>query len=75
MKLYGTAATCKNMDKNIGDLVPEKRKQNQGKPTKLLDRQKRSILRQAKLLQEELGNFIEKRVLVWASIQQKFVEL
>ena len=55
-------------DKKIGDLVPDKGKQNQGRPTKLLDRQKRNILRQAKVLQEEMGNFSVKRVMVSAGI-------
>ena len=48
------------MVKNIGDLVPDKRKQNQGRPAKS------KILRQAKVLQEEVGNFSGKRVMVRA---------
>ena len=52
------------MVKNIGDLVPNKRKQNQGRPRKLLDRQRRNILHQAKVLQEKVGNFIVRRVMV-----------
>ena len=56
------------MVKNIGDLVLDKRKQNQGRPTKPSDRQKRNILRQAKVLQEEVGNFSVKRVMVSADI-------
>ena len=71
MKSYGKyskATICRHMVKNIGDLVPDKRKQNQGRPTKLSDRQKRNILRQAKVLQEEVGNFSVKRVMVRAGI-------
>ena len=71
MKSYGKyskATICRHMVENIGDLVPDKRKQNQGRPTKLPDRQKRSILHQAKVLQEEVGNFIVKRVMVRAGI-------
>ena len=71
MKSYGKyskAIICRHMVKNIGDLVPDKRKQNQGRPTKLSDRQKRNILRQAKVLQEEVGNFSVKRVMVRAGI-------
>ena len=56
------------MVKNIGDLVLDKRKQNQGRPTKPSDRQKRNILRQTKVLQEEVGNFSVKRVMVSADI-------
>ena len=71
MKSYGKyskATICRHMVENIGDLVPDKRKQNQGRPTKLSDRQKRSILHQAKVLQEEVGNFSVKRVMVRAGI-------
>ena len=71
MKSYGKyskATICRHMVKNIGDLVPDKRKQNQGRPTKLSDRQKRNIFRQAKVLQEEVGNFSMKRVMVRAGI-------
>ena len=39
-----------------------------GRPTKLSDRQKRNILRQTKVLQEEMGNFSVKRVTVRAGI-------
>ena len=52
----------------FGNLVLDKRKQNQGRPTKLSDRQKRNILRQAKELQEEVGNFSAKGVMVRAGI-------
>ena len=56
------------MVNNIGDLVSDKRKQNQDRPTKLSERQKRNVLRQAKVLQEEVGNFSAKRVMVRAGI-------
>ena len=52
----------------ICDLVLDKWNQNQGRPTKLLGRQKRNILRQARVLQEEVGNFSMKRVMVKAGI-------
>ena len=71
MNLYGKyskATICRHIVKNIGDLVPDKRKQIQGRPTKLSGRQKRNILRQAKVLQEEVGNFSMKRVMVRAGI-------
>ena len=71
MKSYGKyskATICRHIVENIGDLVPDIRKQNQGRPTKLSDRQKRSILHQAKVLQEEVGNFSVKRVMVRAGI-------
>ena len=67
MKSYGKyskATICWNMVKKIGDLVLDKRKQNQGRPATLSDRQKRNILRQAKVLQEEVGNFSLKRVML-----------
>ena len=65
---YSKVTICRDMGKNIGDLVPDKRKQSQGRTIKLLERQKRNILCQAKELQEEVGNFSVKRVMVGASI-------
>ena len=52
------------MVKNVGDLVLDKRKQNQGRSTKLSDRQKRNILRQVKVSDEEVGTFSLKKVRV-----------
>lgn len=65
---YSKATISRHMVKNIGDLVPDKRKKNQGRPSKLSERQKRNILRQTAVLQEELGNFSVKRVMVRADI-------
>ena len=50
------------MKKNIGNLVVDLRKNNQGGPPKLSSRQKINIL------QQEMGNFCVKRVMVRASI-------
>ena len=52
------------MVKNVGDLVLDKRKQNQGRSTKLSDRQKRNILRQVKVSDKEVGTFSLKKVRV-----------
>lgn len=41
------------MKKSIGDIVVDKRKENQKRQPKLPVRQKRNILRQIKILQEE----------------------
>ena len=71
MKSYGKyskATICRHMVQNISDLVPDKRKQNQGRPTKLSDRQERNILHQAKVLQEEMGKYSVKRAVVSAGI-------
>ena len=71
MNFYGknsNSTICRHMVKNIGDLVLDERKQNQGKPIKFLDRQKRNNLRQAKVHQEEVGNFTVKRVIARAGI-------
>ena len=65
---YSKAIICRHMLKNIGDLVPDKRKENQGRRTKLSERQKRNILRQAKVLQEEVGNVSMKSIMVRAGI-------
>ena len=49
MNFYGKSSNstiCRHMVKNIGDLVLDERKQNQGRPIKFSDRQKRNILRQ-----------------------------
>ena len=44
------------------------RKNNQGRPPKLSVQRKRNVLRQTKLLQEEMGKFCIKRVMVKAGI-------
>ena len=46
---FSKATICRHMKKNIGDLVVDLRKNNQGRPPKLSVRQKRNILRQTKL--------------------------
>ena len=59
---YSKATICRDIVKNIGDLVLHKRKQSQQGPLKLYYRQKRNILRQAKVHQEEeLRNFSVKK--------------
>ena len=71
MNFYGknsNSTICRHMVKNIGDLVLDERKQNQGKPIKFLDRQKRNNLRQAKVHQEEVENFSVKKIMVKAGI-------
>ena len=55
---FSKATICRHMKKNIGDLVVDLRKNNQGRPPKLSVPQKRNILRQTKPLQEEMGNFV-----------------
>ena len=72
MKSYrkcSKATICRHMVKKIDDLVLDKWKQNPRRPAKLSDRQKRNILRQAKVLQEEVGNFSVKRVMMSADIR------
>ena len=71
MKSYGKyskATFCRHTVKNIGDLILDKRKQNQGRTTNFWDREKRNILRRAKVMQEEVGSFSVKRVMVRAVI-------
>ena len=65
---YSKAIICRHMLKNIGDLVADKQKQNQGRGTKLSERQKRNSLHQAKVLQEEVGNVSLKSIMVRAGI-------
>ena len=71
---YSKATICRHMKKNIGDLVVGLRKNNQGRPPKLSVQQKRNILRQTKLLQEEMRNFCVKRVMVKAGIPPSISE-
>ena len=63
------------MKKNIGGLVVDLWKNDQGRPPKLSVRQKRNILRQTKLLQEELGNFWVKKVMVKPGISSSISEM
>ena len=63
------------MKKNIGGLVVDLWKNDQGRPPKLSVRQKRNILRQTKLLQEELGNFCVKKVMVKPGISSSISEM
>ena len=65
---YSKATICRHMVKNIGDLVLHKRKKIQQGPAKLYYRQKRNILRQAKVHQEEVENFSVKKIMVKAGI-------
>ena len=65
---YSKATFCRHMVKNIGDLILDKRKQNQGRTKSFWDRKKRNILHRAKVMQEEVGNFSVKRVMVGAVI-------
>ena len=56
MRSYGKnskATICMQMKKSIVDIVVDKRKENQKRQPKLPVRQKRNILRQIKILQEE----------------------
>ena len=62
------------MKENIGDLVVDLRNNNQGTPPKPSVRQKRNILRRTKLLQEEMGNFCLKRVIVKVGIPPSISE-
>ena len=50
------------------------RKNNQGRPPKLSVCEKRNILRQNKRLQEDMGNFCVKRVIVKAGIPPSICE-
>ena len=54
-------------------LVVDLRENNQGRPPKLSARQNRN-LQQTKLLQEEMGNFCVKRVMVKAGIPPSISE-
>ena len=65
---YSKATICRHMKKNLGNLVVDLWKNNQGRPPKLYVQQKRKTLRQIKHLQEEMENFCVKRKMVKADI-------
>ena len=65
---FSKATIYRHMVKNIGDLVLHKRKQSQQGPAKLSYRQKRNVLRQAKVRQEKVGKLSVKTVMVKAGI-------
>ena len=71
---FSKAIICRHMKKNIGDLVVNLRKNNQGRPPKLSLQKKRNILRQTKLLQDEMRKFCVKRVMVKAGIPSSISE-
>ena len=56
------------MKKNIGDSVVHLLKNNLGRPRKLSVQQKINILQQTKHLEEEMGNFCVKTIIVKAGI-------
>ena len=59
---------------NIGALEADLQENNEVRPPKLPFRQKRNILKQSKLLQEEMGNVCVKRVMVKAGIPPSISE-
>ena len=62
------ATVCRHMNKAIGDIVIDKRKNNKGRPPKLSERDRRNILRQAEILRNDYGYFTSKRLKVFAGI-------
>ena len=65
---YSKATICRRRNKDVGDLVVNLRSNNQGRPPKLSVQGKRNILQKTKCLQEEMGNFSLKKIMVKAGV-------
>lgn len=65
---FSKATVCRHMNRAIGDIVIDKRKNNKGRPPKLSVRDHRNILRQAEILRNDYGYFTSKRLKVFAGI-------
>ena len=65
---YSKTTICRQIEKCIGDLAVDKRKENKRRPLELSVLQKRKIIRQTKIVQVEMGNFCAKRMKVRAGI-------
>ena len=68
---YSKAIICRQMKKNIGDLVVRLRKNNQERLQKLSFNKKRNILWQTKTFQKEVGNFCGKGLIKKQEFHQK----
>ena len=67
--MYSKATIYRHAKKTIGaSVVFDKRTKNKGRPRKLTDRDRRSLLRQVPLLREAVGSFTTKRLRVAAGI-------
>ena len=67
--MYFRASIYRHAKKPIGSSVVDKRKQNPGRPPKLSERDKRSILRQVEVLRDSIGHFTSRHVRVSAGVE------
>ena len=63
---------CRNMKYYIGDLVGDLRKTNQGRPPKVHFWKMKNILQQTKRLEEEIGIFGVKELIVKRGISPRY---
>ena len=68
-KQFSKASIYRHAKKPIGSSVVDKRKQNPGRPPKLSERDKRSILRQVEVLRDSVGHFTSRHVRVSAGVE------
>jgi transposase len=69
--LYSKATICRHMKKSVSDAVVDRRKFNKGRPAKLTDRDRRSILRQIDVLRSRNEmNFSVKKIKVMAGLSR-----
>lgn len=67
-KQFSKASIYRHARKPIGNPVIDKRKHNPGRPPKLSERDKRSIIRQVAVLRHSVGHFTSRHVRVSAGI-------
>ena len=70
-KQFSKASIYRHAKKPIGSLAVDKRKHNPGRPPKLSERDKRSILRQVDVLRDSVGHFTSKHVRVSAGVESR----
>ena len=59
---FSKATICRHMKKTLGEIVPDRRKLNQGRPRKLSARDERNLLRQIGVCRQQNVNFTIRRL-------------
>lgn len=70
-KQFSKASIYRHAKKPIGSSAVDKRKSTPGRPSKLSERDKRSIIRQVEVLRDSVGNFTSRHVRVSAGIESR----
>lgn len=66
--MYSKASIYRHARKDISDVVGDKRRHNPGRPRKLGERARRSLLRQIPKLRKDIGSFTVKKLALAAGI-------